>query len=86
MEFTSEQLIDLSKNIQLAKVLSSNIAGIGYDETNKLMKVLFKGNSSYIYTNVEKETFDNIVKNESPGKQLNESVVKHKDKYKYMKL
>lgn len=80
------KLLELGKNIKLNPVLSSNISGIGYDELNKLMAVMFKGGTKYLYENVEKEVFIAITNSESIGKALNECVVKNKEKYRYHKL
>lgn len=81
-----DQINEIARNIPMYKVFSSNVSGIGYDNKNKLMKVIFKGNHSYLYFNVEQDTYDNIMNSESKGKTLNESVVRQKDKYKYIKL
>ena len=85
-EYTQEQLMEIQKSIPMYKVFSSNISGIGYNSELQIMRVVFKGNHSYLYFNVEQEVYDNIMNSESKGKTLNESVVRCKDKYKYMKL
>lgn len=89
---TQEQLIDLyekAKLIELKPVISSNIGGIGYDAENKLLKVAFRtktGSNTYLYEGVDQEVYDNLFTTESIGKKLNESIVRQKDKYKYIKL
>ena len=91
-EMTQEQLIALhekAKLIELKPVISSNIGGIGYDPYNKLLKVAFKtktGSNTYLYEGVEQETYDGLYQAESIGKKLNESVVRQKEKYRYIKL
>ena len=80
------KLLELGKNIKLNPIMSSNISGIGYDESNRLLSVMFKGGSKYLYENVEKEVFTAICNSESVGRALNECVVKNKEKYKYHKL
>lgn len=91
-ELTQEQLIALhekAKLIELKPVISSNIGGIGYDQENKLLKVAFKtktGSNMYLYEGVEQETYDSLYQAESIGKKLNESIVRQKEKYKYIKL
>lgn len=91
-EMTQEQLIALhekAKLIELKPVISSNIGGIGYDPENKLLKVAFKtktGSNMYLYEGVEQETYDSLYQAESIGKKLNESVVRQKEKYRYIKL
>ena len=41
------------KMIPMYKVISSNISAIGYNPAKQVMRVIFKGNSSYLYFNVE---------------------------------
>ena len=79
----------LAKLIELKPVTSSNVAGIGYDETHQLLKVAFKYKDSYttyVYENVEPEVFARIVESESAGRILRECVINHKEKYNYIKL
>lgn len=85
-ELGQEQLSQIVTNIKMTPVISSNIVAIGYDKENKILRVIFKGNSSYLYFNVEEEIYNNLAQSESKGKTLNESVVRHKDKYKYIKI
>lgn len=85
-ELSQEQLSQIVTNIKMTPVISSNIVAIGYDKENKILRVIFKGNSSYLYFNVEEEIYNNLAQSESKGKTLNESVVRHKDKYKYIKI
>ena len=81
-----DNLEEIVKNIKMYKIASSNITALGYDENNKVLRVIFKNNSSYIYTNVEPEVRQIIINSESKGKSLNENIVRHKEKYKYYKL
>lgn len=81
-----DNLEEIVKNIKMYKIASSNITALGYDENNKVLRVIFKNNSSYIYTNVEPEVWHIIINSESKGKSLNENIVRHKEKYKYYKL
>lgn len=81
-----DNLEEIVKNIKMYKIASSNITALGYDENNKVLRVIFKNNSSYIYTNVEPEMWQIIINSESKGKSLNENIVRHKEKYKYYKL
>ena len=85
-ELGQEQLSQIVTNIKMTPVISSNIVALGYDKENKILRVIFKGNSSYLYFNVEEEIYNNLAQSESKGKTLNESVVRHKDKYKYIKI
>lgn len=80
------KILELGKNIKLNPVLSSNISGIGYSESNKLLSVMFRGGSKYLYENVEKSVYITIVNSESIGSALNECIIRNKEKYKYHKL
>ena len=89
---TQEELIVLNeraKLIELKPVISSNIGGIGYDAENKLLKVAFKtktGSNVYLYEGVEQDVYDALFTSDSIGKKLNESIVRQKEKYNYIKL
>lgn len=81
-----ENLQEIIKEIQMFKVYSTNIVALGYDESRKILRVIFKGNSSYLYFNVEPEVWENLKNSESKGRTLSESIIKQKDKYKYIKI
>ena len=85
-QFTIEQIKEIVTNIKMYKIFSTNLVAWGYDETHKILRVIFKGNSSYLYFNVEPEIWNLLNNSESKGKTLNESVIRQKDKYKYIKL
>lgn len=56
MDFSDqENLQEIIKEIQMFKVYSTNIVALDYDESRKILRVIFKGNSSYLYFNVEPE-------------------------------
>lgn len=87
MDFSDqENLQEIIKEIQMFKVYSTNIIALGYDESRKILRVIFKGNSSYLYFNVEPEVWENLKNSESKGRTLSESIIKQKDKYKYIKI
>lgn len=87
MDFSAqENLQEIIKEIQMFKVYSTNIVALGYDESRKILRVIFKGNSSYLYFNVEPEVWENLKNSESKGRTLSESIIKQKDKYKYIKI
>ena len=82
MDFSDqENLQKIIKEIQMFKVYSTNIVALGYDESRKILRVIFKGNSSYLYFNVEPEVWENLKNSESKGRTLSESIIKQKDKY-----
>lgn len=83
---TQEQINEIIKNTQLIPVYSTNIQAIGYNEQQQILRVLFKGGGNYIYFNVEPNIYEQIKTSQSKGKTLNECVVRHKDKYKYLKI
>lgn len=85
-ELTKEQIDNIVKSIEMCPVYSSNLLAIGYNTEHKVMRVIFKNKTSYIYFNVEPEIYEIISKSNSKGKTLNECVVRNKDKYKYLKL
>lgn len=85
-----QDLQEKAKLIEIKPILnSSNIAGIGYDEQNRLLKVVFRNKtnySTYVYENVEPETYNSITTSDSIGKTLSEMVIRNKSKYNYKKL
>lgn len=86
MELNQDQINEIVKNIKMYRVYSTNLIAIGYDAHNKILRVIFKGNSSYIYFNVEPDIWEILNNSESKGKTLSECVIKQKEKYKYIKL
>lgn len=89
MEFeqpTTEQIQDILKDITMYKVLSSNIFALGYSERYQVLCVMFKNETRYMYFNVEPEVWQKLKVCDSKGSMLSESVIKHKDKYKFIKL
>lgn len=83
IEIPVQELVD---SINMYPVQSSNIVAMGYNETNRVLRVIFRGNSSYLYFNVEPEVWQLLMNSESKGRALNESIVRQKEKYKYVKL
>ena len=85
-EINIEEIKPILDKIKMMQVWSSNILAIGYDENSRILKVFFQNRSCYAYFNVEPEVWNNLLMSESKGRTLNESIVRHKDKYKFMKL
>ena len=56
------------------KVVSSNIARVGYEAVSKVLFVKFTNGSVYQYVNVPTEKFYEFLNAESKGKFLNESI------------
>ena len=86
MELTAEQIKEIVDNIKMQRVFSSNLVAMGYDENKKVLRVIFRGNSSYLYFDVEPEVYNTLMQSESKGRALNESVIRQKERYKYIKL
>ena len=82
----NEQLQQKLRDLPMYKVVSSNINYLGYDKDLKILKVIFKNNSSYAYFGVSEIIWQDLVKAESKGKYLTENVVKRKDMYKFIKI
>ena len=85
-QFTQEELQQIVSSITMYPVESSNIVAIGYNQELKVLRVIFRGNSSYLYFSVEPEIWSLLSQAESKGRFLTESITKQKDKYKYIKF
>ena len=85
-----QKLLEDAKAVELKPVVSSNISAVGYNEETRLMKIAFKCKentfTTYLYEGVEPEIYNEMLKAESKGKFLSENVIRHRDKYKYIKL
>lgn len=86
MELTQEQIKEIVDNIKMQRVFSTNLVAIGYDENRKILRVIFKGNTSYLYFDVEPEVYNTLIHSESKGRALNESIIRQRERYKYIKL
>lgn len=64
-------------------VTSSNIDAIDYSIGDRTMTVKFKGGKTYLYRNVEAETFLKILKADSVGSTFHELVKSQPDRYPY---
>jgi len=70
--------------IEMIKVVSSNIESIGYLESTKTLMVEFKGGSLYEYNDVEEEIFNQIINADSVGSTFNKLI--KNGGYTYSKL
>ena len=61
---------------------SSNIESIGYDDASQELHVTFLSGTYYIYNNVPREVYDNLMNAPSKGSFLNREV---KGIYQYVK-
>lgn len=62
------------------KVISSNLAAIGYDTANEILEIEFKNGSIYHYFEVPLYEYSGIMEAKSHGKYLAEYI---KDIYRY---
>lgn|GEM_PF-758344 len=63
-----QQMATENKSMPMFPVDSNNIVNIGYNANNKTLRIEFKGNSFYDYTNVPPETFSGLMASPSKGK------------------
>ena len=67
----------------MIKVESSNINAVGYDTSFGGLVVEYKNGNKYMYEKVPMEVYENLLKAESKGRFINESV---KGKFEYKKI
>ncbi len=71
---------------QMQPVESSQIAAIGYEQTQQVLRVEFKNGALYEYQNVEPETHASLMAAESVGSLFNQVIKKNPGKYPYQKV
>jgi hypothetical protein len=69
--------------MDMQAVSSSNVAAVGYDADSRKLRVEFHNGSTYEYSDVSQETFDELVAADSVGSYFNREV---KQNYQYIKL
>lgn len=82
----NEQLLNTIRQIKMYKVESSNINYLGYDNENRILKVIFKNDSAYAYFGVPEIVWEELKGAESRGRYLTEVIIKRPEQYKYIKL
>lgn len=70
-------------SIKMISVESSNLDRVGYDDSTNDLYVQFKSSGLYVYRNVPKEVYDELLNAESKGKYHNKNI---KWKYEYKRL
>lgn len=70
-------------NCEMVSVSSSNIAEIGYDESNEIVYVRFLDNSLYCYKGVNQFEYDGLLNAPSVGGYLHRN---YKNVFPYEKL
>ncbi len=68
--------------MELKKIQSSTIQGIGYDKESKVLYVEFNSGATYSYEDISEEEYKSLMEDQSPGSKLRRIV---KDKL-YKKL
>jgi hypothetical protein len=61
-------------NIEMITVSSSNVASIGYDESNQTLYVSFLNNATYIYKGVPVHEFEGLRNAPSIGSYLHRNI------------
>lgn len=61
----------------MAKVESSNLADVSYDEKTSVLTVMFKNAGTYQYPGVPVEMYQTLLKEKSPGSYYNGTIKQH---------
>lgn len=85
-ELAEDVAIEMYRNIVTESVESSNIDSIGYLKESKILKVVFKGGSSYIYKNVDELQIKNINNAKSIGRYFNDNIKAFPEKYECIRI
>ena len=68
--------------MEMFKITSSNIAEVGYDEDEAVLRILFKNGSIYDYENVPIGEYYGLLEAESAGKYFNKNIARGGFRYK----
>lgn len=71
------------ENVEMMQVSSSNVAEVGYDETNEIVYVRFNNNTLYCYKGVSRVEFEGLLYAPSIGSYLHRNF---KNVYPYERL
>ncbi len=69
--------------VEMIDVISSNVAAIGYDETNQILYVRFNNNTLYTYKGVSIGEFDGLRNAPSIGSYLHRNI---KNQFPYERI
>ena len=72
--------------MKLSEVESSNIAAMGHDYKNNVLRVVFKRGGTYDYENVPMKLFDDILAAESVGKAFHSNIKTQPGSYPFKKV
>jgi len=70
--------------MEMFKVVSSNIAEVGYDKEEEILRILFKNGSLYEYEGVPVSEYYGLLEAESVGKYFNQNISRGGFPYKRM--
>jgi len=70
------------KDIEITTVKSSNISGVGYNEEEQMLKVVFKNKTAYFYFDVPKNVYEEFMLAGSKGKYFYSNI---RNVFKYSK-
>jgi len=62
------------KDINMVKLESSAVSGVGYDHINQILTVKFTSGKKYDYKDVPVQVYEDLVNAPSSGKFLNKEV------------
>jgi len=69
--------------MEVTKVTSSNIDAIGYDPTQRILKIVFRSGAIYDYYDVDPEIYNSLMNATSIGKEFNSTI---RNSYNYEKV
>ena len=69
--------------MQRKQVSSSTIAEIGYDESRRILEVLFNNGTTYQYFDVPQQEYDALMQASSHGQYLNGNI---KGRFRYARI
>jgi hypothetical protein len=61
--------------MNLKKVNSSMVYAIGYDSKSKALEVIFTSGKAWVYEEVPKKVYQELLKSESVGSYMRENVI-----------
>jgi len=61
--------------MKLKKVNSSMVYAIGYDSKSKTLEVVFRSGKAWVYEEVPKKVYQELLKSESIGSYIRENII-----------
>lgn len=72
--------------MKFVSVISSQIAQLGYDAESSTMRVIFTNGSTYDYSNVSRELFEELLAAPSVGRHFSKVIKKNPTTYPFAKI